>query len=100
MRKIERLELENQVLRNAIACALECIKIEERTTEIDDKEHLILTEIKANLDFEEKMQGAIERERAIDYRYNAKTLESCEFWFKRFEQRVILNDGMVVGFEY
>lgn len=96
MKKVERLELENQVLRNAIACALEAIEIGKRTGE---EEGLTIVEVEADLDFERKMQEAIKKERVIDYRYNAKTLENCEFWFEKFGDRVILNDGMVVGFE-
>lgn len=96
VKKVERLELENQVLRNVIACALECIEIGKRTGE---KEYLTLAGIKAKLEYEEEIQDTLKRGEMIDYRYNAKTLDSCKFMFEEFGSRVILNDGMVMGFE-
>lgn len=97
MKKVERLELENQVLKNAIACALENIEIGKR---LEKEEYIILAEVKGVLDIEDRMNFALENERSIDYRMNAKTLQQCQSGFEKFGNRVILNDGMVVGFEY
>lgn len=52
------------------------------------------------LNFEKQMQYALESGRTVDYRENAKTLWDCEFDFEEFGHRVVLNDGMVMGFEY
>lgn len=57
MKKEERLELENRVLRNVIACAMENIEIGKR---VGKEEYLILAEVKADLNFDERMQGALE----------------------------------------
>lgn len=95
MKKVERLELENQVLKNAIACALEYIEIGKRTGE---EKYLTLAKVEAKLDVEEKIQRALEEKRVVDYRLNAKTLSDCEINFESFGSRVILNDGMVMGF--
>lgn len=97
MKKVERLELENQVLKNAIDCVLETIEINKR---IGEEEYFTLTEVKAILDLKDRMQYALERKETIDYRKNARTIEDCESRFENFKTRVILNDGMVVGFEY
>ena len=96
MKKVERLELENQVLQNAIACALEYIEIGKRTGET---EYLTLSKVKAKLDVEEKIQCALEEKKTVDYRLNARTLSDCELNFESFGSRVILNDGMVMDFE-
>lgn len=97
MKKIECLELENQVLRNVIACAMECIEIGKRTGE----EYCItLGAVEGRLRYEEKIKYALELEKAIDYRKNAEMLQDCVYKFEHFDSCVILNDGNVIGFEY
>lgn len=96
MNKVERLELENAVLKNVIACVLEEIKIAKWTGK---KDCITIVGIERGLDFEEKLKFAMEHG-VIDYRCSAKTIEEIEYMFKEFRTRVILNDGMVMGFEY
>lgn len=64
MKKIERLELENKVLKNIIACIQE---------ELNSSEHSYSEQtgtIMAIINFEEKMKIAEILEEAIDYRKN------------------------------
>lgn len=63
------------------------------------KKHITIVGIECELDFEEKLKFAMEHG-VIDYRCSAKTIEELEYEFKEFGTHVILNDGMVMGFEY
>lgn len=63
MKKIERLELENQVLRNIIACVREELEIKRDRCETCGR-------ISSIIDFEGKMEFALSIGEAVDYRCN------------------------------
>lgn len=96
MKKVERLELENAVLKNVIEYVQETIKIGNMTRE---NVYSILGKIKGSLDYERKMKFAMEHG-IVDYRLCAETIGDCKDSYKRSDMRVVLNDGMVMGFEY
>lgn len=102
MKKIERLELENQVLKNAIGRALEIIEIGTRTGKTRTSEGIwqMIGAMQAALEYEDRIKFALENEVALDHRYSSKTVRECEEKYKLYEAGVILNDGMVMGFEY
>lgn len=63
MKKIERLELENQVLRNIIACVREELEMKREPCETCGR-------ISSIIDFDNKMKFALSMGEAIDYRCN------------------------------
>lgn len=74
MTKIERLKLENEVLKNIIACVRE--KIDHR----DDNPYVTIGAISATIDFETKIKWALESGYAIDYReYKENDPEEQQF---------------------
>lgn len=97
MKKVERLELENQVLKNTIGRVLGIVEIGTRTGE--DAWQMIGA-IQTALEYEDRIKDALEDEVALDYRYSSRTIRECEERYRLYEAGVILNDGMVMGFEY
>lgn len=102
MKKVERLELENQVLKNTIGRVLEIIEIGTRTGEMNTIEGMWQTigAIQNALEYEDRIKCSLENEVALDYRYSSRTIRECEERYRLYEAGVILNDGMVMGFEY
>lgn len=98
MKEVERLRIENQELRNVVACALERIEIGDR---LGEECYVLLGSVQGHLEsYEKRIKESLKIGHALDYRYNAKTLGECETIFERWGDRVILNDGMVMGMEY
>jgi len=97
MKKVERLELENQVLKNTIGRVLEIVEIGTRTGE--DAWQMIGA-MQTALEYEDRVKDALKNEVVLDYRYSSKTIRECEERYRLYEAGVILNDGMVMGFEY
>lgn len=96
MKRVERLELENKVLRNVIDCALERIEIGNR---LNQEKETTLCIAEAVLDYQRKMNYALAKGYTLDYRRNAVTIGDCMEDFQKFGTRVVLNDGMIVDFQ-
>lgn len=94
----KELELENAVLRNAIAYQKESLEIAERTGKDYVAKVGIIEGILSTI--EEKMKFAKEYGETLDYRYSAKTIGELESRFLQYGNTVILNDGMVMGMIY
>lgn len=72
MTKMERLKLENEVLKNVIAC------VQEALDHRDDNIYITIGRISAMIDYEKEMKFALEHGCALDCRrYKENDPRSC-----------------------